>query len=96
MVNGKLDVTDAEGDTLGDVDADESPALDFVAGALELAAAELFPDDSEADKDRLGRMPELAIAELEAAADEALEVEFGPCERKATTKSEVADEGLPN
>jgi len=96
VVNGRLAVTNAEGDTLGDVNAVESPALDFVAGALELAAAELFPDNPEADKDRLGKMLELAIAELEAAADEALKVEFGPCERKATTKSEIADEGLPN
>lgn len=96
VVNGKLDVTDAEGDTLGDIDDDEDPALDFVAGALELAAAELFTDDGKADEDKPGRMLELAIAELKAVADEALNVEFRPCVRKATTKSEEADEGLPN
>lgn len=89
-------MADAEGDTLGDVDADEDPALDFVAGTLVPAAAELFTDGAEADEERLDRMLELAIAEFEAAADEAVKVEFELCERKATTKLEGADEGLPN
>lgn len=67
-----------------------------MARALELPAAELFADDVKADEDGLDRILELAIAELEAALVETLRVEFGPCERKATMKSEVADEGLPN
>lgn len=70
MVNDKLDVTDAEDETLEDVEDDgddEDAALDFVVGALELAAAELDAEDVEADDelgyaDRLGKMPELAIA----------------------------------
>jgi hypothetical protein len=96
VVNGKLDVADVIDKAPRDVEDDEDPALDFVAGTLELAAAELFAEDGEADDDRLGRKLELAITEPVAAADEEIEVEFGPSKRKATTKSEGADEGSPN
>lgn len=91
-VNCKLDVAGVEDETLADVedktfedddeDKEEDPTLDGLARTLELAAIGLLEED--------------AIAELVAAADEALEVEFGPDARKATTKSEGADEGGPN
>jgi hypothetical protein len=91
-VNCKLDVAGVEDETLADVedktfedddeDKEEDPALDGLARTLEL--------------DAIGLLEEDAIAELVAAADEALEVEFGPDAKKATTKSEGADEGGPN
>ena len=49
MVNGKLDVADVIDKAPTDVEDDEEPALDFVAGALELTAAELFAEDAEED-----------------------------------------------
>jgi hypothetical protein len=65
-----------------DEDNEEDPALDVLEGTLGLAARELWEED--------------AVTEFVAAADEALDVEFGPDARKATTKSEGADEGGPN
>jgi hypothetical protein len=85
VIDVEIDVVDEEDETTGDIeedDDDEDVALDVVAGALKLEARELWEED--------------ATVELAAAPDEALEVEFGPCERKATTKSEGAGEGLPN
>lgn len=49
MVIGILDVADVIDDAPRDVEDDEDPPLDFVAGALELTVVELFAEDAEAD-----------------------------------------------
>ena len=91
-------MTDEERDKVGDVEDDERAALDIVAVATELEEDGLLLAKTEVVSyaDRLSKIPELVADEVVKAAAGALEVEFGPCERKATTESEAAEEVAPN
>lgn len=91
-------MTDEERDKVGDAEDDGRAAFDVVAGTTKLIEDELLLTETEVVSyaDRLSKTPELIAEEAVEGAVEALEVEFGPCERKATTESDAAVEVLPN